>query len=263
MSYSTIIVERNNHELHLWLNRPEVKNALSGEMITEASDVLNKISHDRSIRTLIIRGKEEVFCAGGDIKGFKSSQEKQTKESIAQGNRIYGTFLQLVNSIPQTTVMVVEGAAIGGGLGLTCVADVSLTTKTTKFALTETSLGIPPAQIALFVVQRLGLPLARKLMLTGARLKGEKAVQIGLVDYCLENSQAIDEFLPRVLAEITRCAPQANAKTKAILMATLTLKDNALLDFAAEKFAECMLSGEASEGVAAFLEKRKPTWDQS
>ena len=124
----------------------------------------------------------------------------------------------------------------------------------------ETSLGIPPAQIAPFVTERVGLTQARRLMLTGARFKGEEAVALGVAHMVAEDAEDLDRQCQQVLEQIVSCAPAANAVTKAIVFETLRRPRAEALDFAADGFARCMLSDEGREGVAAFIERRQPQW---
>jgi len=178
---SNLILARTGSVLTVRLNRPESKNALADEMVAELHAVLDAVRDDRSLRTLVIRGEGGVFCAGGDIKAFKTSLQDvpPSAEDVARGNRSFGDLMLKLNEQPQTVIMLVEGAAIGGGLGLCCVGDITIVTRDAKFRLSETSLGIPPAQIAPFVTERVGLTQARRLMLTGARFTGEEAVRLG------------------------------------------------------------------------------------
>jgi isohexenylglutaconyl-CoA hydratase len=168
----------------------------------------------------------------------------------------------MLNEQPQVVIILVEGAAIGGGLGLACVADVTLVTADARFRLSETSLGIPPAQIAPFVTERVGLTQARRLMLTGARFKGEEAVKLGIAHGVADNVEDLEAQCAAILQQINACAPGANVVTKGILFETLRRPRADALDFASRGFAECMLSSEGLEGVAAFVEKRKPYWNE-
>lgn len=258
---TALILEREESVLRIWLNRPEARNALTGEVTGELAAVLDAVRDDRTIRTLVLRGKGGVFCAGGDIKGFKSGmQGSGDAKEIARGNRSFGDLMIKINEQPQVVVMLVEGGAVGGGLGLACVGDVTIVEKETRFQLSETSLGIPPAQIAPFVVERVGLTQARRLMLTGARFKGEEAVRLGIGHFLADGAEDMERICKGVLAQIANCAPGANAITKAIVFEATRRPRTDALDFAAEGFASCMLSDEGREGVSAFIEKRKARW---
>jgi isohexenylglutaconyl-CoA hydratase len=259
---TALILEPRGSVLTIWLNRPEARNALSAEMVDELGAVLDAIRADRSLRTIILRGKGGFFCAGGDIKGFKSDLQggAPDRDEVARGNRSFGDLMIKLNEQPQTVIILVEGAAIGGGLGLACVGDVTIVTRDARFRLSETSLGIPPAQIAPFVTERVGLTQARRLMLTGARFQGEEAVQYGIGHILAQDAADLQARCTEVLEQIALCAPGANAVTKSIVFETTRRPRAEALDFASRGFADCMLSEEGREGVAAFVEKRKPKW---
>jgi isohexenylglutaconyl-CoA hydratase len=257
-----LILERKGSILTIWFNRPEAKNSLSPEMVAELQAVLDAVRDDRSMRALILRGKGGIFCAGADIKGFKSGAQggESNEDEVARGNRSFGDLMLKLNEQPQVVIMLVEGAAIGGGLGLCCVGDVTIVTRDAKFRLSETSLGIPPAQIAPFVTERVGLTHARRLMLTGARFTGAEAVQYGIGHLLAEDSADLETQCAFILEQISLCAPGANAVTKSIVFEATRRPRPQALDFASRGFASCMLSDEGREGVAAFVEKRKPKW---
>lgn len=257
-----LLLEQTDGWLTIWFNRPDNRNALSQELTAEFRAVLSAVRDDRGIRGITIRGKGGVFCAGGDLKGFKSNFQggSQSVADVAASSRDGGEMFDQVNEMPQVVVILVEGAAMAGGLGLVCTADVVAVTGDAKFAMTETTLGIPPAQIAPFVAQRLGLRTARRLMLTAARFDGVEAGRLGLADFVADDAAGLDEIEAGIRKQVLRCAPGANAVTKQIVLATRHLDRPAMLDFAAKGFAECMLSDEGREGIASFLEKRKPNW---
>ncbi len=263
--FKNLLVERQGPRLFVTLNRPEARNALNREMVTELTTVAYWLAKEREIGALVLRGAGGVFCAGGDIKGFRASLEApkpklRKSDPIAVNNRKFGSFLGVMDRLPQTVVAVVEGAAIAGGLGLMCTADVVIATADAKFSLTETRLGIPPAQIAPFVAARIGVPKARKLALTGATFKGREATELGLVDLVCDDVPALELMLKKILADIGQCAPGANAETKQLLLASLSVPREKLLDRAAKLFAACLRGEEGREGVKAFLEKRPTRW---
>ncbi|MCB1841632.1 MAG: enoyl-CoA hydratase/isomerase family protein [Halioglobus sp.] len=261
-STECLILERDGSVLTVWLNRPEAKNALSAQTVSELHAVLDATRDDRSLRSIILRGKGGVFCAGGDLKGFQSDLHGGTPShaDVARSNRDFGDLMLKLNEQPQVLLVLVEGAAIGGGLGLACIGDVTIVTREARFRLSETSLGIPPAQIAPFVTERVGLTQARRLMLTGARFTGEDAVRFGIAHLLADDAADLQAKCTEVLQQIALCAPQANAVTKAIVFETTRRSRAEALDFAARGFATCMLSQEGREGIAAFVEKRRPSW---
>jgi len=265
--FETLLLEREGRVLHVTLNRPDARNALSREMVRELARVADVLEGDRETSAVVVRGAGGTFCAGGDIRGFMASFKSAPpnageRDSVALGNREFGTFMTRFEALPQAIVMVAEGAAFGGGLGLLCAGDVVLATADTKFALSETGLGIPPAQIAPFVAARVGVACTRRLALTGTRFDGREAERIGLVDQACADTAALDAALSAILADIARCAPGANAAIKRLLLASRALDRDTLLDQSADAFAACLRGPEGQEGVTAFLEKRKPKWAQ-
>jgi isohexenylglutaconyl-CoA hydratase len=260
--YETLELERQDGWLTLWFNRPEIRNALSAQMVTDLSDALDAIEKEPEIRGVTLRGRGGVFCAGGDLKGFDSVAQDSATElaAVVKSSRDGGTLFARLNSLPKVVIALVEGAAMAGGLGMVCCADVVAVRSDAQFALTETTLGIPPAQIAPFVVERTGLRTARRLMLTAARFTGADALALGLADFVAEDAAALATIEAELRRQVLRCAPGANAATKELLLATRHLSGPDMLDFAASAFARCLLGEEGREGIAAFLEKRKPAW---
>ncbi|MGM0585549.1 MAG: enoyl-CoA hydratase/isomerase family protein [Pseudomonadota bacterium] len=258
----TLKLELEDGWLTIRLNRPEVRNALSQEMTAELRAVVDAVAPDRSVRGVTLRGEGGIFCAGGDIKGFRANfhGEGASAEETAAANARGGELFDALNELPQVLVVLIEGAAIAGGLGMACTGDVVAVTRDARFAVTETSIGIPPAQIAPFVVARIGQPAARRLMLTGARFDGAEAGRIGLADHVAEDAAGLEAYEAAIRKQVRRCAPGANAATKEILMAAPRLSRPEMRAFAAGRFAACMMSEEGREGVASFLEKRKPAW---
>lgn len=257
----SILLELKHEWLTVWLNTPENRNALSDGLVGELRTTFDAIRDDRSVRGVTLRGKGGVFCAGGDLKSFSAAFHGDADhQSLADTNRRGGEFFAMINEAPQTVIALVEGAAIAGGLGLACCADVIAVTRDAKFSLTETQIGIVPAQIAPYIVHRVGLATARRLMLTGARFKGDKALSFGIADFVVDDADALTTLGDELRNDILRCAPNANAITKEIVFAATRLERATMMNFAADRFAKCLLSDEGREGISSFMEKRKPSW---
>ena len=256
-----LINELEDGWLTIWFNSPENRNALSEQLTQELIQTLYAVKDDRSVRGITLRGKNGIFCAGGDLKSFSASQGGgATHEAMASMNRGAGDLFDLIMGMPQMVIALVEGAAIAGGLGLMCCADIVAVTKDAKFSLTETMIGIPPAQIAPIIVARVGLPKARRLMLTGARFRGAETPDYNLSDFVVDDVAGLEAVEAQIKKGVLKCAPGAIGATKEILMATPHLDREAQKDFAADKFATALLSDEGKEGIASFVQKRKPKW---
>lgn len=256
MTNTDVLVEERAGVIHVTLNRPDRRNALSDTVLDRLLEVTAELRP--GVRAIVIRGAGGMFCAGGDIKQFQSALQGAPAEEIAAYNRRYGTILEALDVAPAPVIAVVEGAAMGGGMGLASVADVTIASADTQFALTETKLGLIPAQICAFVVQRIGEHQSRRLMLTASRFGAVEALRIGLADVV---SDDVDAALQEVLSEIAVCAPGANAMTKRLVAdAVSERRRTEVLDRAAALFAESMLADEAHEGVRSFTERRTPPW---
>lgn len=257
----TLLLERDGGVLHVTLNRPDSRNAMSLAMVGELRAVLAAVRDDRAVRAIVLRGAGGHFCAGGDIKDMAGARAAGP-DAYAALNRAFGGLLEQAQAQPQVLVAVLEGAVLGGGFGLACVSDIALAAADAQFGLPETSLGILPAQIAPFVVKRIGLTQARRLALTAARFDGREALRLGLVHACADSAESLGEHLAETLDQVRRCAPGANAATKALLLATESEALGPLLDDAARQFAAAVTGAEGAEGTMAFVQKRKPNWAQ-
>ena len=181
------------------------------------------------------------------------------KDPIMERNRTAGlAFLKFENP-PQTTISMVEGSAFGGGMGYACLTDITILTKGARMGMPETTLGVAPAQIAPYVVKRLGLTRARQLALTAERFDGTTAYEYGVGQYLCEDVDA-DKILDEVVGKILNCGPRANAATKAIMLRVGTVAVEDVIGFSAQTFSELNRSDEGLEGQTAFAEKRKPAW---
>lgn len=258
---STVLLEREGAWLTIWLNRPEARNALSAEMADELMATAHVLHQDEEIRGVTFRGRGGTFCAGGDLRGFRNIVSgDMTFDEVVAFSRRAGELFHLVNELPQVSIMLVEGAAMAGGLGLACAGDFLIATTDSQFGLPETMLGIPPAQIAPLVVERIGPSAARRIMLAGARFDATEALRINLIDEVAADADDLSAREAAIRAEVMRCAPGANAETKKLILAATRLDRNAIMEMAADSFARCLTGPEGKEGVTAFLEKRKPSW---
>ncbi len=263
----TLLLEQQDHALFITLNRPKCRNAMSLAMVNELMAVFEAIENNVDIRAVVLRGAENHFCAGGDIKDMAGAR-MQIQPAIDEGkanpftelNRQFGRMITQANQAPQVVIAILEGAVLGGGFGLACVSDVAIAKQDAQFGLPETGLGIIPAQIAPFVVTRVGLTQARRLTLLGARFNGDEAYRLGIAHYVCDTNETLEQQLSDVLSQVKRCAPLANRATKELILNVGNTDMEALLDQAATDFAAAVQSPEGSEGTMAFIQKRLPTW---
>ena len=259
-----IILELSDNWLTISFNHPETRNSLSQKLTEEVILTLNSIKEHSSIRGITFRGEGGIFCSGGDLKSFKFGLQGGEKDEVdvEQMSQKTGEFFELINSFPKPIIMLAEGAAMAGGLGMLCAADIVIVTVDCKFALTETTLGIVPAQIAPLIVSRVGLSKARRLMLTASKFNGKEAGEFGIADFVVDSSNELSKVEVMIKKDILKCAPNANSITKEIVLASRNLEGDGLRKFAAKGFAKAMMSDEGREGISAFVEKRKPKWSE-
>ncbi|NVK36287.1 MAG: enoyl-CoA hydratase/isomerase family protein [Gammaproteobacteria bacterium] len=270
-TYTCIKLERDAQSpwvLHLTLDRPQSRNAMSLAMVNELSHVLAELESDFSVRAIILRGEGGHFCAGGDIKDManaraqvaQSAKQENGSDPYFELNKQFGELILKMNQIPQVVVCVLEGAILGGGFGLACVSDVAIATSTAKFGLPETSLGIPPAQIAPFVVKRIGLTQTRRLALLGERFDGEESVRLGISHFYAKDDAELDQLLGRTLDQVKNCAPKANAVTKKLILKAAEFEASELIEEAAQAFSAAVQGQEGVAGTMAFVQKKPAPW---
>ena len=261
MSAPALLLRREAGVLHVTLNRPEVRNALSMAMVLELREALVAAEGDGVTRVLVLRGAGGHFSAGADLRDMASArgQLATDDQAVAKVNAAFGELCVAFADTGLATVAVLEGTVMGGGLGLACVADVALAGTSAVFRLPETSLGVVPAQIAPFLVERLGYAEAKRLAVTGGKLDADAALRLRLV-HAVHAAGALDHALAAVLVDILQCAPGAVAATKALLAQARFHTPASLVQQAAQAFSTAALGAEGTEGTTAFLQRRKASW---
>lgn len=252
------------HPTHwvIWLDAPHTRNALSIEMVQAMRDTLQHISLHPQLRALVLRGADGHFCSGGDFASFKELMATPAPEvgpdQVAIYNRDFGRLLQILKNCEVMTVALVQGYAVGGGCGLAAACDLVIADDTVVMSTPEVSLGLPPAQIASFIQQRLGHYKAMQMMLSTRKIKIQEALQIGLVD---EHVSDVEAALATWQQYWTKAEPAALRATIQILRkGTAKAELGDILDFASLQFANSLRSGTTKEGITARAEKRLPSW---
>jgi isohexenylglutaconyl-CoA hydratase len=260
---STVNRCRVGNVLHLTLNRPESRNAMSITMVDELLLSLQQAESDASVRIIVLRGANGHFCSGGDIKDMAAARmqpETEGVDAIAGVNARFGQLCLAYARTPLAVVVALEGTVMGGGFGLACVADVALASASTDFRLPETSIGLVPAQIAPFLVERLGYSEAKRLAVTGGRIGAQEALSLRLIHELHADAAALETALQATINQIVQCAPNAVAASKALIARARLEPPQDLIADAAAVFSRAARSAEGMEGGAAFLQKRRPAW---
>lgn len=258
-----VIVEREGDWVTLLLNRPEAKNALSLNLTAEMLDAIESIRVDKTLRGVIIRGAGAVFCAGGDLKEFLkiASGSVNSREDSTDFSKQAAQIFTALKTLPQITVAVVEGAAMAGGFGMCCACDLIISYHDTKFGLSEPRIGLVAAQIAPFVIGKLGYAKARQLMLLARPIDGKQAFDWGMVDFLASDEAEIQKEIANIKELINACSPYSIAATKEVLLEAQYTRGDKFIDYAADLFTDCLVSEDGVEGFKAFTDKRKPRWN--
>lgn len=259
--FTSLRVERQDTVLNVILNRPDKRNAINSAMAADIETLIGWLENREDIHLVVLRGAGGHFCSGADITERKAQAEVKVDgaDPIKERNRKTGLVFRRFERLPQTTIVLVEGSAFGAGFGYSCIADITILTKGARMGMPETTLGVTPAQIAPYVVKRVGLSRARQLALTAERFDGTAAYEYGIGQYLCEDAEA-EATLNSVVGKVIQCGPRANAVTKDIMLKVGSVEHEMLIDYSANKFTELNRGAEGKEGQSAFAEKRKPSW---
>jgi methylglutaconyl-CoA hydratase len=259
MSYTTLRLERDKSVAHVTLDRPEVRNAIDETMIEELAAVTRVLASDDTVRVVVLTGAGEVFSAGADLNWMKKVAQYSFDENVKDAM----TFARMIESIyrlPKATIARVNGACMGGGVGLVSACDVAVASRDAKFALREILLGIAPSAISPYVLRKIGESQAHDYFLTGRTFDGERAREIGLINEVVE-PELLDAEIDVWIQRFLHAAPKAIAATKALINKVSWSSIEEIQEYTARTIAGLRGSPEGKEGFAAFFEKRKPDWD--
>ncbi len=243
------------------LNRPDVHNAFNAEMIGDLRALFRRLSDEpaESLRAVVLSGAGPSFCAGADVNWMRASLGL-TREQNEQDAMVMAEMFDAIDRCPAPVIARVQGAALGGGMGLCAVSDLVIAEAGARFGFTETRLGILPSVIAPFVIAKIGETQARALFPSGRRFDATRALRIGLVHELVEGEQALDAAVDSALGDLLAAGPGAARAAKAIVREVRGLPHESTRWHTARRIAAQRTSPEGQEGLRAFLEKREPGW---
>ncbi len=242
------------------LNRPDVHNAFNEELIAALHRAFDELGRDEAVRVVILRGRGANFCAGADLDWMRRAADFGPEENRRDAEKL-SEMLHALNSLPKPVVALVQGAAVGGGVGLVACADIVVAVRDARFAFTEVRLGLTPATISPYVIAKIGESAARRYFLTGERFDAVAAHAMGLVHELVGGIEDLDTAAARITEALLAAPPGALAATKALIAAVKGRPiDAALRSETARIIAERRESDEAREGIAAFFARRRPGW---
>lgn len=240
----------------LKISRPEVKNAINSELIELFLNKLSKIEENKNIRVLLIEGENRVFSSGADLNWLKNINGMSEQE-IYEDSLKFVELLDKINNFSIPIISIVDGVAIGGGAGIALSSDIIIGTKNTLFGISELYYGIVPVAIVPIVKQRIGETKAREYLITGERINAEKALEMGMLNYLVDESK-VEEIIEKLINKLVNNAPLATKKVRELIRNIDTIENPS--EYIAKEITNLRLSKEGKEGITAFLEKRKANW---
>lgn len=242
------------------LNRPELHNAFDDALIAGLVTSLKEFDRDDNVRVVMLAANGKSFSSGADLNWMRRMADYSFDENLADANGL-AELMKVLANLSKPTIALVQGAAIGGGVGLVACCDIALASERASFCLSEVKLGLIPAVISPYVATAIGARATRRYFLTAERFDAREACRLGLVHEVLADQEALAERADALSRTILQNSPHAMAAVKELVaeVAHAWLDDDLIAD-TAERIAEMRASVEGREGLSAFLEKRKPTW---
>jgi len=243
----------------LTLNRPEIRNAFDDALIAAVTKALRELDADDAVRAVVLGGNGPAFCAGGDLNWMKRMSGYTYEQNVADAKGLAG-MLQTLDRMRKPTIARVHGPVYAGGVGLVAACDIAVGVPEAKFCLSEAKIGLSPATISPYVVRAMGERMARRYFLSAEVFDGNEAYRIGLLSH-VSPSEKLDGEIDKILENLLQGGPQALAKIKVLIRDVASGPvDDAMVAETAKRIAEIRATPEGKEGVASFLEKRKPAW---
>jgi methylglutaconyl-CoA hydratase len=258
VSEEVLHVARDGMRATVTMARPAVRNAFNAALIAALRETFAALAGDASVRYIVLAGEGKTFSGGADINWMRSSLDLSESENARDAEAMAAMY-RAIDRCPKPVIARVQGAALGGGVGLCAVSDIVVAASDAIFGFTEVKLGIIPAVISPFVVAKIGPSYARALFLTGERFDAARAVQVGLVHHAVPAGE-LDARLDAIGAEFATAGPEAVAAAKAIVPAVAGLAPENAVTITTRAIARARTGAEGQEGLRAFLERRDPTW---
>jgi methylglutaconyl-CoA hydratase len=254
-----LIVEKHGAVATVTLNRPELRNAFDDVLISNLTEVFINLEKDETVRAMVLAGAGKAFCAGADLNWMKRMSGYGYEQNLADAQALAG-MLATLDRMSKPTLARVHGPAYAGGVGLVAACDIAIGTQNAAFCLTEVKLGLSPATISPYVVRAMGERLARRYFLTAEVIDAGEAYRLRLLSEVVA-VEALDDTINALLDHLLAGGREAHRKIKDLVRAVGTAPpDDALIADTARRIAEIRVSPEGREGIASFLEKRKPSW---
>lgn len=257
--YKTLSIERQGSVATIWMDRPEVFNAFDEQLIADLDAACIELDADASVRVVVLAGKGRHFSAGADLNWMRRASAHTEDENLADARR-FATMLRRLSGLSKPTIARIQGAALGGGTGLAAACDMAVASRDASFATSEVKFGIIPAVISPYVLRAIGPRQSLRYFQSAERFSAQRAFEIGLVNEVCE-LDSLDATVARLVESLIAGAPLAQQAAKDLIAAIdgRTI-DDAVSEETAQRIARQRATDEARDGIAAFLDKRSPSW---
>ena len=257
--YQTLEIETKGAVATLWMNRPDVHNAFDETLIAELTAACKALDHDPAVRVVVLAGRGKSFSAGADLNWMKRAAANSVDENLDDARALAG-MLRTLAEMKKPTIARVQGAALGGGTGLTAACDIAIASTRAVFATSEVRFGIIPSAISPYVLRAIGARQATRYFQSAERIDAARAREIGLVHEVVE-PEALDAKVQEIVDALIQGGPLAQAAAKDLIRAVDNQPINhTLVEETAHRIAHLRATPEARDGIAAFLDKRQPGW---
>ena len=258
-NYKSLLVTIDQHVAAVTLNRPEIRNAFNDEMIAELTEVFNKLGANDEVRVIVLAAAGKAFCAGADLNWMRAMADYSYEENLADADKL-AQMLKTIYQCPKPTIAAIQGDVYAGGMGLVAACDVAFAVKIANFCLSEVRLGLAPATISPYVIRAMGARAAQRYFLSAEVFDAKKARQLGFIHERV-SEEWLDDVVATFCKNVVKNSPDAVKTCKTLLheVAEQPITEN-LIKRTVKGIADIRASEQGKEGVQAFLQKRKPSW---
>jgi methylglutaconyl-CoA hydratase len=257
--YITLEIELKGPVATIWMNRPDMHNAFDETLITELTSACKALDDDKTVRVVVLAGRGKNFSAGADLNWMKRAANNSVDDNLNDARALAG-MLRVLAEMKKPTIARVQGAALGGGMGLASACDIAVASTKAVFATSEVKFGIIPSAISPYVLRAIGARQAYRYFQSAERISAERAREIGLVHEAVEADE-LDAKVQEIVTALLQGGPLSQSAAKDLIRAVNNqpINDN-LVEDTAHRIAHLRATPEAREGITAFLDKRLPTW---
>ena len=257
--FETLDIERDGGIATVWMNRPDVHNAFNAQLIADLTAACQQLDADESVRVVVLAGRGKSFSAGADLNWMKAAGEASVDENLADARRLAG-MLRTLSEMSTPTIARVQGAALGGGMGLASACDICVASEKAIFATSEVKFGIIPSAISPYVIRAIGERQSYRYFQSAERISAQRAGELGLAHEVVA-PEALDDKVAEIVAALMQGGPKSQAAAKALIRAVAHQPvSDAVVEDTSRRIASLRATPEAKEGLSAFLDKRPAAW---